>query len=273
MFQAFFDESGVHADSAMFTLAGYVAPQKEWERFIPKWQAVLNKYGINLFHASHCNGNKGEFAKFEGDRNRRNKFVAELLSLIGNRPRIMGFSSGVAVKEFSREMLVRISPTTHGHPYYVTMKSLMSMIALTLKQRGSLKSEAVALVFDRHAELSGYAVDLFNRTIEDKTWADRDRFTTIAFASTDEAIPLQAADAFAYDSCREMQRIYYHPERKPRPSYEVLARHLAFSHVWNQAEIAQFKNMTFEVMSRRLGTTDPERIWNGVKLPKSGLFS
>lgn len=275
MFQAYFDESGVHADAEMFVLAGYLAPQKEWERFIPKWQAVLKKHGIEgVFHATHCNGNKGEFKKFEENREARNEFVAELLSLLGDRPRIIGFASGVAVKEFSKEMLAHIAPTKHGHPYYVAMKSLMSMIDLTLRKRGyQKKSDRVALIFDRHSQLSPYAVDLFNRSVEDDSWSDRDRFTTIAFAGTDKEIPLQAADAFAYDSCKEMQRVYYHLERKQRPSYAVLARNLAWAHIWTQSEIERFKNVAYDEVSRRLRTTDPERIRKAMMLPKSGFFS
>jgi len=273
MFQGYFDESGVHADSAMFVLAGYVAPRKEWERFVPKWNSVLKKYELNVFHASHCNANKGEFKSFEGQRERRNEFVAELLALISDRPRILAFHSGVAVKEFSRDMLVHISPTKTGHPYYVAMKSLMSMIALVLKERGYPERERVDLVFDRHAELSAYAVDLFNRSLRDE-WTHKNRFSTITFAAKDETIPLQAADAFAYDSCREMERVYYHPKRKQRRSYPVLAKNLAFqTHIWNQAEIRRFKKMTFDVVSRVLGTTDPKRIWEAVRLPESDLFS
>jgi len=271
MFQGYFDESGVHADSSMFVLAGYVAPEKEWNRFIPKWRAVLNRYGISVFHASQCNSNKGEFEKFADRREERNQFVEELLNLIGERPRILAFHSAVAVREFSREMLVRISPKTTGHPYYVAMKSLMCQIALAMNQRGYPKDKRVALVFDRHSQLSAYAVELFNRSL-DEQWTHKYRFATIGFSSKEQVIPLQAADAFAYDSSRELERTYYHSKRKQRPSYHLLSKHLAFrTHIWNQTEIARFKMMTFDILKRVL-ERDAGRVFNDAKIT-GGLFS
>lgn len=231
MFQAYFDESGIQADSAMFALAGYVAPEKEWRRFVPKWQAVLDKYDIKVFHASECNVNEGEFRKFKHKREERNEFVKELLSNISQRPRIWAFNSGVAVKDFP-DKLVPISPKT-GHPYYVAMKTLLAQIGMAMGK--FYPRERVTLVFDRQRELSAKAVELFNLGLEELDWEDRRRFSDITYGAKDDTIPLQPADALAYDSFREFERRYYHPERKPRPSYAVLAKNLKFKgQIWDQ---------------------------------------
>ena len=79
MYKAYIDESGIHASSDMFVLAGYLAPAREWERFIKRWQSVLCKYGINVFHASDCNSNRGEFERFKDNKESRDDFVKELL--------------------------------------------------------------------------------------------------------------------------------------------------------------------------------------------------
>src|SRR5437870_872576 len=120
MFRAYIDESGIHSTSEMFALAGYLAPEKEWQRFIRKWQGILVKHNISVFHASECNANRGEFKIFDGKREMRNLFVAELLSTISERPRILALNVGVAISDFPDQAHKNVTPGS-GHPYYVCM--------------------------------------------------------------------------------------------------------------------------------------------------------
>lgn len=231
MFESYFDESGIHSGAKMFVLAGYLAPTKEWERFIPKWQAVLDKVGINVFHANECNGSKGEFKKFKERREERNEFVAELLSTISDRPRIIPFCAGFAYEDFPDAPVL---PHSH-HPYHVGMKTLLAMVGLYMRRvKNYPPKERVVCVFDRQAQLSASGNVLFNELLDDEDWEDRKRFSRIGYESKDKSIPLQAADALAFDCYLEFNRKKYHPERKPRLSYLALTKNMAIPpQVWD----------------------------------------
>jgi len=241
MFKAYIDESGIHADAKMFVLAGYLAPVKEWDRFGKRWQDVLHKYGVKRFHASDCNSNRGEFKKFCNDREARNTFVSELLATISSRPRILAVNLGVVVDDFP-DPHHRLVQAASGHPYYVCMKGLMASIHIVMTRwRGVSEREKVSLVFDRQDQFRPFALERFNEIVAED-WEGKNRFHAIGFGSAMTEIPLQAADALAFDSYREFLRRREFPERPPRPSYEALTAHKIMPQEWvlDQREAAAF---------------------------------
>jgi Protein of unknown function (DUF3800) len=242
MFRAYFDESGIHGESKILVMACYLAPAKEWERFVPRWQAVLDKYDISVFHANHCNGNKGIFRRFRDNQTERNQFVVELLATISDRPRIIPFAAGVEFKSYDELFKPALSPNPE-HPYYIAMKTLLSMVGIYLQDMRRLPStEKAACIFERQSEFSSRAISAFNFGLSDKDWSVSGRFDSITFGSPEECIPLQAADALAYDTYRELSRLQYHPERRVRPSYEVLTRNTCFGSpmLWDEATMKAF---------------------------------
>lgn len=238
MFNAYIDESGIHASSDMFVLAGYLAPAREWDRFTNKWQAVLCKHGINVFHASDCNSNRGEFERFKDHKEARDDFVKELLTTISTRRRILAVNLGVVVTDFP-DTAHRQVRAGSGNAYYVCMKAIMAAIHLVMNQFSS--HEKVALIFDRQDQFRRNALERFSEIIEED-WDGKDRFDNILFGSAKEHIPLQAADALAFDSYREFRRRKECPQRPARPSYAVLTTHRVMSQEWilDQAEANAF---------------------------------
>lgn len=45
------DESGTHSGSAWCVIAGHRASPRQWKRFDADWRAVLNLYGVSVFHS------------------------------------------------------------------------------------------------------------------------------------------------------------------------------------------------------------------------------
>src|SRR6266404_3134542 len=241
MFKAYIDESGIHAGASMFVMASYLAPVKEWDRFAKRWQAILDKYGVKRFHASDCNSNRGEFKKFSDNREVRNTFVGELLTTISSRPRILAVNLGVVVDEFPDPHHRLVQPAS-GHPYYVCMKGLLASIHIVMSRwKGVSANEKVRLIFDRQDQFRSFAVNRFNE-LATEHWEGRDRFESIVFGSTGVDVPLQAADALAFDSYREFLRRRESPEKMPRPSYAALTAHKIMPQEWilDQREAAAF---------------------------------
>lgn len=238
MFKAYIDESGIHASSDMFVLAGYLAPAREWDRFTKKWQSVLSRYGINVFHATDCNSFRGEFKRFAGRKEERDEFVKELLATISTRRRILAVNLGVVVADFP-DLAHQQVRAGSGHAYYVCMKGLMAAVHLVMNQFSP--HEKVTLIFDRQDQFRRSALERFDE-IREENWEGNNRFDNIVFGSAKEHIPLQAADALAFDSYREFRRRRECPERPPRPSYGVLTTHKVMSPEWilDQAEAHTF---------------------------------
>ena len=235
MFQGFFDESGIHAGAKVLSLSGYIAPEKEWERFIPRWQAVLDKYGISVFHAVECNSCNGEFSKFKEDREGRNQFVAELLSTLDRR-RIIPVMSALMVDDYDEGIRAAMVGQAK-HPFYALFQSVMSHIAFQMREL-HYDNEVVPLVFDRQAEFSKHALNIFNEWMA-QDWEHAHFFSGLTFESKDAQVPLQAADALAFDAAKEVERERLRPDRRVRPSFTVLS-HGIRPLVWDRAMMEQY---------------------------------
>jgi len=242
MFTAYIDESGIHKDSNVFVLAGYLAPEKEWTRFIPRWQAVLQKYGVSVFHASEFNSCTGEFEKFKDNKEGQTALAVELLKTISDRPRIIPFNTGIIIKDYDALLRPVLSPNPE-HPYYISMKILLSQMAVAMNHiREYPTHERIACVFDRQTEFGKRAVELFNMALEDKGWQGQRRYCPgISFVAKHDYIPLQPADALAYESYREFDRRYHYPKRSPRPPYAALTKHILIKDlIWDDETIKDF---------------------------------
>jgi len=219
VFKFFVDESGIHDNSKIFVLAGFLAPEEVWLDFTEAWQKVLDAHGIKVFHATDCNALEGEFRKFKQHREERDVFVVNLLKVISDRPRIEPFYAGVVLDDY--EAVVRRYPD-YEHPYYACMKWVFAEIGLLMEMAEVPTSEIVASVFDRQKKFSEQALTLFDNMVEDKTWSYGERFDSVAFASKRRFKPLQAADALAYDAYREFNRRCFNLNQPQRRSFTAL---------------------------------------------------
>ena len=183
---------------------------------MPKWSKVLDDNGVSVFHANECNSNKREFQKFKDRRDERNQFVAKLLHTISERRRIVPLLVGLVLKDLDEPFRKAVGMEEKS-PYYLGMVSLLSQIGLWMNMMKYPASEKVSCVF----------------------WEGYQRFTEIDFASKETTIPLQAADALAYDSYREFCRRRYHPERSPRPSFDLLSKGIP-GWVWDTEQMKKF---------------------------------
>ncbi|HLW44510.1 MAG TPA: hypothetical protein VKS00_08470, partial [Candidatus Acidoferrales bacterium] len=58
---AYMDESGIHEDSAVCAIAGYVGSAEEWRRFEHKWKQALRAESISEFHMSEFESGRRQF--------------------------------------------------------------------------------------------------------------------------------------------------------------------------------------------------------------------
>jgi hypothetical protein len=92
------DESGTHDLSSkqpgakVAVLAGYAGFEDDWVNFCGRWQTVLNKYKVPVFHFSEYADKRNSSGKpswpyFGWCREKRHDFLFELASVAGSRAR------------------------------------------------------------------------------------------------------------------------------------------------------------------------------------------
>src|SRR5947209_18589160 len=112
---AFVDDSGSGGDSPYFVLAGFVASESTWNRFIPDWQAVLNLHpSLTYFKMAEAESLKAQFSVFT--RNQRDLRLQQLIDVIlAHDP--CEVSIAVSAKDYG-EILLPILPKSRSSPYY-----------------------------------------------------------------------------------------------------------------------------------------------------------
>ena len=91
------DESGIHDNSPVLTVAAYVARPKDWRVWTKKWNAA--KRPIKVFHAVDCANLRGEFKGWNvADRD---VLVAKILPVIANGG-LEGVVIGIHMDEFRK---------------------------------------------------------------------------------------------------------------------------------------------------------------------------
>jgi len=237
VFKAYLDESGIHADPKVFAMAGFIAPAETWDDWTPKWLEILSDNNIERFHAYHCNAFKGEFRQFwDNDeakrppkRKRRDAMVIQLLETL-NDGLIFPFNTAVNVSDYE-DFIKQYPKMRHelDHPYLICMQQCLVQIAVLVESVFlAPDNERILCVFDRQDRFSRKATTIFNELLERREFRGRERFDEIVFGSDRKHIPIQAADAIAFDTRQELISRYFKDAAKPRPSYYALTKRRIF---------------------------------------------
>lgn len=85
-------------------------------------------------------------------------------------------------------------------------------------------SEGVDIFMDRNKEYSGQAKELFKQIIGDPHTEGRDHLKGLSFQTSEDFPGLQAADLFAYETMKLLDRRFYDPARDVRKAIQALIK-------------------------------------------------
>lgn len=239
VFKAYLDESGIHANPKVFAMAGFIAPAETWDVWTPKWLKVLSDNTVGRFHAYHCNAFKGEFRQFWDDdetkrpakRKKRDQMVIKLIETLNDGDPIFPFNSAVNISDY--EDFIQQNPGMRqelDHPYLICMQQCLVQISVLVEDIFlAPDNERILCIFDRQDRFSKKAMIIFNELLERREFRGRKRFDEIVFGSDRKHIPIQAADAIAFDTRQELISRYFKNEKKPRLSYAALTKRRIFN--------------------------------------------
>lgn len=191
MFKTYLDESGTHDGSPVVTVGAYVGRPSEWQRFTKEWN--LRKRPIRVFHASDCAALQGEFKGWDEDA--RNKFVANLLPVIG-AAKIQGFAVGIVLKDLEKELEKnqRLQTLLSPNPYTACFQWVMHTIVD--QKIESLNKSRIAF-FHENNDYQEAAQFCYGRIKERSENAGK--LLSLTFGAKEDFVPLQAADVLAYE--------------------------------------------------------------------------
>jgi len=195
----YFDGSGTHADSKVRTLCGFLGELSAWQDLIDRWMVVLgNPEWPNRpreLHMFDCAHGLGDFDGWS---------YAQRLALVGDcvnvvtDSRIFAVGSGAYTDIFSQigiDNMILLESERLGQPLDLVFQYCVQQIAHWTKTEW--KDEKVGLIFDE------------DNKPEADTYLDHHRYykasakygavlAGIGFDSSEQVLPLQAADLLAY---------------------------------------------------------------------------
>lgn len=209
--EAYFDESGHSADSSVVAVAGIAAPVEIWRWFDRAWQALLEAGGISHFHMVQLENRRGEFADWTEDF--RHAFLQNLIQIL-RMPDFFPFGIAFLMEDWNA--MPQWRREWFKDPYATGVSIMMQIVAGSFSNLDKLN-----FVFDRIPRLTGAANDASDFARSEAR--PKGIIGSFRFASSQDTLPLQAADFIAYEFGKYARNRVSDPERPVRWTMEKLA--------------------------------------------------
>lgn len=201
--RAYFDESGLHENPGVFTIAGYVAPEEEWDKnFSPKWREMLGKPDIKppleYFRAADVEGLGSKRFRAITQRE-RDHLKVDAVNIVVNSG-VLGIASAVIMDSYNKFVIGKVREIV-GDQYLLCFQHVITeVVNLSRAFLGEDPNEKIAFIFDRHPRWDILAREMYQKMVDKEEWINRYRLGTITFGDKKQFTPLQAADHLAYET-------------------------------------------------------------------------
>ena len=210
IFDAFFDESGQSSDSRIVTVAGVIASRQVWDWFERAWRELLNAGSITKFHMTDFENRRGDFASWS-DAFRR-EFISYVIQIF-HRPPLFPFGVTMLMDDW-------LAMPQWRRDWFKDPYSIGVATVLQAASRGLPTIDTINFVFDRVPRLTGAATEAYNFVRNEKEYAPV--IGSFEFASSEERLPLQAADFVAYEYGKFTRNRLFDSNRPTRWTMERL---------------------------------------------------
>jgi len=211
MYVSYMDEAGHFNDPncKYVGMAGFVAPEEFWEPFGKLWNNILRSEPFNLtqpFHTKDFAGKRGEFVGWSEEK-RQNLYgqLIEAILLIQPIP----IATLISIDDF--KSLSDHQQVSFKGPYHLCFQTCTRGAAIM-----GMDGPKTRMIFAQNLE---YGAIQSEPNADDQQlgnaellWHSIKRLTdfgvgmeSCSFKTPAEAIPLQAADLFAYELCKEFE--------------------------------------------------------------------
>ncbi|HVZ61540.1 MAG TPA: DUF3800 domain-containing protein [Terriglobales bacterium] len=225
MFEAYFDESGIHKGAAVCVVAGFYGSHSSWRAMESQWSKVLSNEDVEEFHAKefwgrHSGKRIGQYAGW--DEERAERFLSRLVRVI-ERNRIFPCAHAVAVDDWLALDLADRRHLTGGRlrnrrwvrsgspekSYYIPFQFSLVDSLQTVQQ-------LTHYAFDIDKDFSRHALHLYQELKAASDFPHRHFMGNCLFPSSKDTPGLQAADLFAYLTYKHYVA-FVRDKKPPRP--------------------------------------------------------
>jgi hypothetical protein len=216
MLTAYFDDSGTHGNSEIVLMAGVYGHFYQWNFFSDLWAKQLaapcpGKPPLSEFHMSECQARDGEFLGWK--RVETDFLVRELGSII-IKTGIYGFGGAIPRQvwdEFIQGDLRRSAGDAE------TMCIINCFVKVTRWAKEKMPGHKIGFVFDDRPQKKRDVqkiFDVYRGFTDGKPEPGSPEITSVSFASSRKALPLQAADMLAWEIYQDsLDSLAGRPER------------------------------------------------------------
>jgi hypothetical protein len=225
LLRGYIDES-YDKDQKIFALSCLLAPGKAWTEIERVWKlhlraknkelAKAGRPAISRYHASDCNGRRGEFKGWNEDE--RNEFVVGLLGIMKQYP-LHTVAYDVDLNAL-RETFPEFAKDRLELAYSLLIGFLMHTIGADFQGMAQGAPVKITLFHDRTSKYDPAILRAFNREMADPAFPHASYFTSITSLAWTDCIVLQPADLVAFEIFREAENRA--KARKTRKSFSAL---------------------------------------------------
>ncbi|MGA2078503.1 MAG: DUF3800 domain-containing protein [Terriglobia bacterium] len=216
MLLGFYDGSGSHKGSKIFSFCGFIGEEAAWTDLDSRWRGVLDNprwpSRLTEFHTYDCVHGIEEFESWRYAE--RLAIYGELLGVIHDS-QILALGSSVVIAHLTSlppDDLALLESQGLGTPTDLAFQLTIQYATTKVHEYG--ENEQVGLIFDNEDEaLAERYHALFNHYRHG--YPLRQHLAGMAFVDSKKFTPIQAADVLAYTTMRLDLEKYYPAEREP----------------------------------------------------------
>ena len=201
LLRAYFDESGIDANSKVVAISGLIAKEGSWTDLEERWENVVDEYahlGLSVFHMVDFIHQTREFALI--DTPSRN-YVLTQLSEILRDANVTPIFSAVIKDHWDSEVKSPAFLDKFPEPFFLCFEDIM--LQLWEWSFKNAKQEYVVPIFANQQEYNS-KMDRIDRDRCQFPWYSN-IISPISFNTPENLIPLQAADFVAYSMREDIQ--------------------------------------------------------------------
>lgn len=191
-------------------MAGFVAPSGAWGRFEEEWRYTLRNAGVaEPFHMNEFAPGAGQFQSWKDDRKRRELLLSRLLDVI-EETNATPIGAVIHVPDF--DSLTEEQRTAFREPYFFAFQQCTRGAATeAVFEPASETVDTIYAFNDEYgANKNGLAAQLWDAIRSN--YEHGNRLGSYTACSPKDCCPLQAADLFAYELCKEFENRIKRPD-------------------------------------------------------------
>ena len=220
----YLDESGIHSESTVLTVAGYLSHAELWVEFEQQWRQCLSRLGLSSFHMTDYENRKNGFENLGNDRI---KLLKKLIHII-HKNLAYGVSVSVKTDDFAEFLPVKNPRDILVGAYALSVVDCLKKTELWVK-KNIHPTQPIAYFLESGSTLGRIVSKVWN------SFSDKEReeklMGSLTWRAKEKACQFESSDILAYES-------YKYWSRRNRRSFGRLVRPgIDFGHCFESRDI------------------------------------